>query len=611
MDPFSLDSRRNLAEAFFALADAQPKIAVYEQAVNTPSDPDNRRTWQGQTYSAVKERVLTIVAYLRERGVTRGSRVAILSGTRPEWMEADLAIQALGAVTVSIYQSVTPADIGYILYDSEAQFVVAENQEQLDKLKVLLSGPTAIPASETRVATQAQIGLKAILTIESCDPHPLATWIADLPRPIEFNLPKEMGSITREDLAALVYTSGTTGPPKGVMQTHGNHLANVRQAFQSELVGMHSTLMLFLPLAHAFAKLMGYIGFLTPVLLRFPAIIDHRSSRPNPDSVTRDIREGSAHVVPIVPRLLEKMEGGIRARALGSGLMAKLVSSSISCSRDSFTYTLTAPIRKAIRKKLFGPNFKYAVSGGAKLGTDTAKFFDHLQITILQGYGLTETSVATNVNRLTTNRIGTVGPVLAPDIQMKTTEEGEICFRGPNVAKGYLNRPEATAAAWDAEGWFHTGDLGSISADGFLSITGRKKELIVTSNGKKIAPEMIEQRIKATLPLISQILMYGEGRSFNVAIVTINFEVAKPWAAAKGITITKASTCPDLRAALEEHLARINKELSNFEAIHRVAILDEEFTIENGLLTPTFKAKRNAAYQRYAREIDALYSDKK
>ncbi len=610
MNPLSLDSRKNIAEAFFAIAEELPNNTVYEQSLLKPGNRSDARVWERKTYSEVKDRILTIANYLKSIGVVKGSRVAIMSGSRPEWMEADIAIQSLGAITVSIYQSVTTNDVGYILYDSEAQYVVAENQEQLDKITTLLSGPIEIPAAENRAATRAQIGLRQILTMEWCDPHPLAIWVGDLSKPADLSVPTEVEAISREDLAALVYTSGTTGPPKGVMQTHGNHLANVRQAFQSGLFTLNFSIMLFLPLAHAFGKLMGYIGFLTPTVIKFPAVIDPRSSKASPESISRDIREANAHIVPIVPRLLEKMEGGIKARAMLGGIMGSLVSKAIAAPKKTMAYMLTGFIRRKIRRKLFGKKFKCAVSGGAKLGVDTAKFFDHLGITVLQGYGLTETVVATNVNRIATNRIGSVGPILGPDIEMKTTPDGEICFRGPNVAIGYLNRPEATAAAWDADGWFHTGDLGSISEDGFLSITGRKKELIVTSNGKKIAPEMIEQRIKATCPLISQFLMYGEGRSFNVALVTINFEAAKPWAQAQGIEIIKASATPRLQAALERHLDEMNKELSNFEAIHRVLILDEEFTVENGLLTPTFKAKRNAVYKQYAQEIDKLYAGK-
>lgn len=608
MNPLSLDSRNNLAEAFFAIADELPNSTVYEQAYAQAGDV---RIWSGRSFAEVKQRILTISSYLQSNGVKPGSRVAIISGSRPEWMEADIAIQSLGAVTVSIYQSVTTSDVGYILFDSGAQYVVAENQEQLEKIKTLLSAPIEIPATENREASKAQLELSKVLTIEPCDPHPLATWIGDLPTPRNLAIPNQVGSISRSDLAALVYTSGTTGPPKGVMQTHGNHLANVRQAFQSELFTLYYSIMLFLPLAHAFGKLMGYIGFLTPTIIKFPAIVDPKSSKASAESISRDIREANTQIVPIVPRLLEKMESGIRAKAIAGGVMGFFVSKAMNSPKSSLGYILTGFIRNKIKRKLFGSKFKYAVSGGAKLGVDTAKFFDHIGICVLQGYGLTETVVATNVNRMATNRIGSVGPVLGPDIEMKTTEEGEICFRGPNVAIGYLNRPEATAAAWDNEGWFHTGDLGAISADGFLSITGRKKELIVTSNGKKIAPEIIEQRIKATCPLVSQFIMYGEGRSFNVALVTINFEAAKPWAKTQGFEIVKASETPQLLNTLEKHLAEMNKELSNFEAIHRILILDEEFSIENGLLTPTFKAKRNAVYKRYAKEIDELYVEKR
>jgi long-chain acyl-CoA synthetase len=609
MNPLTLDSRSSIAEAFFTTAEANPGGIVFEQAVQEANNPDDVRTWRKSTFAEVRGRVLSLANFLRSKGVSRGVRVAIISNSRPEWMEADLAVQSLGGVSVSIYQSVTTQDVGYILYDSEAQYVVVENQEQLEKLKTLLTGPIEIPATENRNATRAQIGLRQIVTIERCDPHPLATWLQEIPQLVDVPVPTEINGITREELAALVYTSGTTGPPKGVMQTHGNHLSNVRQAFQSGLFTAEYSIMLFLPLAHAFGKLMGYIGFLTDTVVKFPAIADQRSSKANPESIGRDIRESNCEVVPIVPRLLEKMEGGIKAKAMSGGLGGFLLSKAIGENRDSLGFKLTGFIRRKVKRKLFGAKFKYAVSGGAKLGVDTAKFFDRIGILVLQGYGLTETVVATNVNRPNSNRIGTVGPILGEGIQVQIAPDGEICFRGPNVAKGYLNRPEATAAAWDSEGWFHTGDLGSLSDDGFLSITGRKKELIVTSNGKKIAPEIIEQKIKAGCPLMSQFLMYGEARSYNVALVTINFEAAKPWAAKAGITISRPSESEPLRTAILEHVENVNKTLSNFEAVHKIVILDEDFSIENGLLTPTFKAKRNAVYKRYAEAIENLYRE--
>jgi len=600
MNPLTLDSRASLAEAFFAISTALPESTVYEYSSPTSGEKNSARIWKAKKYSEVRLQVLKIAAYLRSIGVTRGTRVAILSSTRPEWMEADLAIQSLGAVTVAIYQSVTTSDVGYILFDSKAQFVFAENQEQVEKLLILISAPVAIPAFEEHAARNAQILLNAIITFERSDKNSLVNFIGDIPSPTNLESSvTDFQDISRQDLAALVYTSGTTGPPKGVMQTHGNHLSNVRQAYQSGLFSDNTSIMLFLPLAHSFAKLMGYIGFLTTATVKFPAITNTQSSKLSPESISRDIREGSASLVPIVPRLLEKMESGISAKALAGGVMGMLVAKTISAREGSLTHLLLAPIRNKIKNTLFGPNFICAVSGGAKLSIDTAKFFERLQITVLQGYGLTETVVATNVNRIASNRIGTVGPALAADIEIKINDAGEILFRGPNISPGYLNRPSATAAAWDAEGWFHTGDLGALSADGFLSITGRKKELIVTSNGKKIAPEIIEQRIKANCALISQIIMYGEGRSYNVALITVNLEVAAKVAAKRNV-----------KQDIEEHIKRVNKELSNFEAIHSIHIVDEEFSIENGLLTPTFKAKRNAVYARYAEEITALYDAK-
>jgi len=616
-----LDTIPNIPAAFFEIATKCPDRPVYSQAIATPS---GERVWRESTYRAVCERVVKLGAFLQESGVQPGDKVAIISNTRPEWLEADLAILSIGGVVVSVYQSLTAHDIGYILFDSGATVVIAENQEQVHKVLALLAEPCPIPAHEDRPASEVRTSVRLIVAMEAVAPNPIIVgWEGILARGAEASEPPSaVFTIERNALATIVYTSGTTGPPKGVMQTHGNHLSNIRQVFQAELFKEDYALFLFLPLAHSFAKLIGYIGFLTPATLRFPAVVDRSSSRADPGSISRDIREGGADVLAVVPRLLEKMEEGVMNRTL-AGAMGRLLGQAIAAAQAVYrltherravplltrlVYVVTTPLRRKVRRALFGEQFRYAISGGAKLPMETAEFFAALGAEVLEGYGLTETCVATNVNRLGRAKIGTVGPVVAKDVEVRIGPDGEISYRGPNVTQGYYNRPTATRAAWDNEGWFHTGDLGSLDHDGFLSIVGRKKELIVTAGGKKIPPEGIEQKLKASR-FISQAVLMGEGKPYCVALVTLNPPEVRAHFAALGVMLgDDLHTDKRVNDLVWTDVSAVNATLASFESVKRILIVPEEMTVENGLLTPTFKVKRRAVSNRYYAELEALYS---
>lgn len=272
-------------------------------------------------------------------------------------------------------------------------------------------------------------------------------------------------------------------------------------------------------------------------------------------------------------------------------------------------YTATGFLRAKVKKLLFGRCFAYAVSGGAKLQPAVNEFFDALEIEVLEGYGLTETCVATNVNRSGHKKIGSVGPVLSADVEIKITQEGEICFRGPNVARGYFQRATATSQAWDESGWFHTGDLGRVDAEGFLFIEGRKKELIVTAGGKKVAPEAIENKIKE-FPLVSQALLFGDEKPYCVALVSVDHEAVHKWTELGKLPDADSEASADaLFTVIWKHVQEINQHLASFESIKRIAIVGEEWTLENGLLTPTMKVKRKEVVKRYREQIEALYQN--
>jgi len=617
------DLYASLPQAFFDLASRKPEAIAYSQPLIDKQDSGRRRRRREVTFREVKERVQKIAAYLKDHGFQRGEKAAIISSTRPEWMEADLAVLSAGGIVVSLYPTLVSDEIGYLLYDSDARFVFAENEEQLAKLFELMSRECLIPAVENRPATSVELKFTKIITFEKTKPHALVASLDEVlyERPAE--LPQALYSLSLDDVANIVYTSGTTGPPKGVLQTHGNHLANIRQARQAGMCRPDSALALFLPLAHSFAKLMGYAGFTSGVRLEFPAVADRSSSRPVLESIMRDLREGKAEIVPLVPRILEKMREAVIKRSRERGLGNFILRLTLWAARKRYkalkkrepvsltvgaAFWLTRYWRREIKANLFGRRFRYAISGGAKLAAHVQEFFIALGIEVLEGYGSTETCVATNVNRSGAIKIGTVGPVLAPDIEMKIAPDGEILFRGPNVAVGYHNRPQAGKEAWDKEGWFHSGDLGAVDSEGYLTITGRKKELIITAGGKKVAPENIEQRLVCS-DLISQAMLVGEGRPYCVALVTLRKAALKTWAEMHAENITgDFNQNKALVNAVWQEVQRVNKHLSSYEGVKKILILPEEFSIENGMLTPTLKVRRQEVLKRYGSLINALYS---
>lgn len=618
--PYDLSSFDTIPQAFLTLARRSPKAIVYGQAIVEENDlaSNTPRKRFFASYQDVQRNIKKIALYLRSLGLEKGTKVAILSGTRAEWMEADIAILMLGGISVSVYQSLPTENIGYILFDSESEVVFAENQQQVDKLLELTKTPFPMPGHEDREATLSQITLKKIIAFETVKSHPLVEQYGNILQQAARKEELEMPSISSSDLAALVYTSGTTGPPKGVMQTHGNHLANVRQGIESGIINDSSIICLFLPLAHSFAKLMGYIGFLTPVELRFPAVWDRQTSAFNAESTSKDVRESGATIFPVVPRILEKMLERVlsasRERSLKGGLLSLTVKNAEAFSSNSSSglfercaHCATKRIRDKLKNQLFGHSFEFCISGGAKLPTDVALFFNNLDIEILEGYGLTETCVATNVCRPGKNKVGTVGPVMGNDIEMVIAEDGEILFRGPNVSLGYYHRKTATRESWDSDGWFHTGDLGHIDSSGNLSVSGRKKEIIITSGGKNIAPHDIEEKIKSSI-LVSQTVLIGDGRKFCVALLSLNLEAAKHWAEENNLNdVEDLHTNEKIRSEILSHLDEINKQLPSHETIKAFHIVPEDFSIENGLMTPTYKIKRNAVVEAYKEDIDKLY----
>jgi long-chain acyl-CoA synthetase len=541
-------------------------------------------------------------------------------------MLADMACQTLGAIAVSVYQSLTAIETGFILADSGAEVVFIENEEQAEKISWLLANSCPIPAREAAPQTEVKLRLSTVISFEKIDSLENSEFIGDVLRDpsLPVTPPRIPASLSRLSVASYVYTSGTTGPPKGVIQTHGNHLANIEQAAHSGVFSNHGSLFLYLPLAHSFARLIYYIGFISTPSLALPAVVDRRSSKLDLSSIARDIREAGATVVPSVPRLFEKMASVLKGRAKGRSISARILALCLKNSAfvqsrrerglslgilNEVVFRAMVGIRAKISAQLFGAHFSHAISGGAKLDPEVNRFFEGLGIVICEGYGLTETCVATHVNLPARRRIGSVGPAFEGVEVHLAPNDNEIWLRGPNVTQGYLNRPLATRDSWTEDGWFKTGDVGRIDDDGFLFITDRKKEIIVTAGGKKIAPSAIEGRFKA-FPFISHAFLHGEGRPFCVLLVTLNEQELFAELGANGYSPRNdlsPEEDPVVRKLIDSSVESVNRALPSFEQIKNHAIINGDFTIENGLLTPTLKMKRKVISERFSKDIDNLY----
>ena len=626
MDYTNIIDANNLADAFWQRAHKYPSDLLYCSAL--ASSPSATRIWRNETYSTAAAKISKLAHYLQSKGVQPGTAVAIMSNTRPEWMLVDMAIQSLGGIAVSIYQSLTAIEAGFIIFDSKASIIFIENEEQAQKIAWLQSNPCPIPERENILASVEKVKISEVIAFENISSLANVDIVRDIfDSPNYPNTPPEIPSnISRDSIASYVYTSGTTGAPKGVVQTHGNHLSNVHQAAESGVFAGNGSLFLYLPLAHSFARLVYYVGFLTQTSLVLPAITDHYSSKLDLASTARDIREGSASVVPSVPRLFEKMASVLKSRAAGRGISNYILRLGLWNAKrmmeyrdrrtpasifDRVLFQGLGTVRAKVREQLFGANFQHAISGGARLDPEVNRFFESLEILICEGYGLTETCVATHVNLPNARKIGSVGPAFK-GVEVKiSVDDNEIFLRGPNITKGYLNRPLATREAWTKDGWFKTGDVGRVDESGFLHITDRKKELVITAGGKKIPPSMIEGIFKR-VPFISQAFLFGEGRPYCVMLFTLNEVELRALLKSTGIDITAGQSLSKIswvKDKVDAAVGEANSQLASYESVKRYAILDEDFSVENGLLTPTLKMKRKVITEKFADVINSLYHE--
>jgi long-chain acyl-CoA synthetase len=544
------------------------------------------------------ERIRDLSLGLTAVGLRAGERVAIVAESRPEWLIADLAILTAGGVTVPVYPTLAAAQTRYILHDAGVRFAFGSSAAQAGKIQQVRHDLPTVEAVIVMEAAGVATG-GSVLTFDELAERGHARLVAEWGAAKEYR--ERARAIRPDDLATLIYTSGTTGEPKGVMLTHGNLAANLRSCLDAFPVTSDDIGLTFLPLSHAFERMVVYIYLAAGMTVVFAEAIE---------TVARDIPAARPTVMTAVPRLLEKLHARILEKgASGSLVKRSLFRWALATGRHGLLGGLADRLVLAKIRGALGGRLQSFVSGSAPLSKEVAQFFETLGVRVLEGYGLTETAPVLTVNPPLAPRIGTVGKPV-PGVELKIAEDGEILARGPNVMAGYYNKPQATAAAMEG-GWFHTGDIGQIDADGYLSITDRKKDLLVTSGGKKIAPQPIEGRLKAN-PLVGEAVLIGDRRKFPAVLIVPEFAVlerrlrdlGRP-AASRDELASRA----DVVALYQELVDALNQDLSQFERIKRVAILPREFTVESGELTPTLKVKRKVVEERYKDTIATLYKD--
>jgi len=570
--------------------------------------------WITERWVDVGKRARRIACGLLAKGLTAETRCAILSKNRPDWVTIDMGILCAGGVTTAIYPSTSGEECCYILNDSESTFLFIESLEQLDKLN---SNPTETPKLKTVIVMDSlDQPQQAENSLEILDLYELEqtgkSWDEAHPQAYD----EASTSVSPESLASIIYTSGTTGPPKGVLLTHDNWV------FESEAIDRLALMQpidkhyLFLPLAHSFAKVLE-VAF---IRLGTPTFIDSDS-----DHLATNLKATQPTLMGAVPRLFEKAYNQVVHQAKNSGgasygVFKWAVKIGVQCSRlkrkgKEPKGVLAAEMRIADRlvfakfREAFGGNIKYFISGGAPLSVNIAEFYHAAGILILEGYGLTESSAASFVNTPDNYRFGTVGsPVLGLEVKIK--DDGEIILKGRGVMRGYHKLPEATSKAIDKDGWLHTGDIGKLE-DGFLSITDRKKEIIVNSGGKNISPLNVETLIKSKCELISDVVVYGDRQPYLIALVTIDEGVAHRWAEAndqKPQSYEELTASPDLKETVWKEISTANASLAPHECVRKIAILAREFTQENSELTPTLKVKRKTIFEHNQELISDLYA---
>jgi long-chain acyl-CoA synthetase len=597
----------NLADVVFERAEREPDAVAIRR-----KDATAGGAWRDVTTAEFRTDVAALAKGLIAAGIGAGDRVALLSRTRYEWTVADYAIWSAGAVTVPIYETSSAEQVEWILGDSGARALIVETPAHLQANSEVLS---RLP------------GVERIWLIEGPDAEGQAAQLdslaADGAGVSDEELAGRRASRQAADLATIIYTSGTTGRPKGCELSQLNLLADVRNAIGG-LPGIFAqpgrSALLFLPLAHSFARIIQIGCLESGTVLGYTADVAH---------LVEDLGTFQPTFILAVPRVFEKVYNGAEQQAAASGAKSRIfkaaAQSAVACSRTLDQAGRPVPGQQNLRlraehalydrlvyaklRAATGGRVQYAVSGGAALGERLGHFFRGVGITVLEGYGLTETSPVISVNRPDHNKIGTVGPPI-PSVTVRIADDGEILASGPNVFAGYWHNEAATKEMVDPDGWLHTGDLGELDEDGYLRVTGRKKDIIVTAGGKNVAPAVLEDRLRAH-PLVSQCMVVGDGRPFIACLVTLDEEALGPWQARHpnlaGASLAELAQAPELLAEIQSAVDEANKAVSRAESIRKFTVLPVDFTEQNGYLTPSLKVRRGVVAKDFAADIDALY----
>jgi long-chain acyl-CoA synthetase len=593
--------------------DVRTVCDLFYRAVDTYRKPEHLKyrrdgVWRAVSSEDLRAAVEEISMGLGALAVGSGDKVAILSENRPEWAFADLATLCTGAADATIYPTLTAAQVLYILDDSESKVVFVSNAVQAAKV------------------AEVRARLPRLQHVVCFDPGPIPDMISldglrekgreGLAADREA-VRRQAATVTADDLATLIYTSGTTGDPKGVMLTHGNLLHNVLAAQKVfPMVNHEWTALSFLPLCHSFERTAGH-----NFMLHAGVTIAYAESV---EKVPENMQEVRPSIMCSVPRLYEKMYARVNEKvASDPPLRQRIFRWAIGVGRRVFAHTVARTEPGALLKLQFaladnlvfskikartGGRLRLFISGGAPLAREIAEFFGAAGMLVCEGYGLTETSPVITCNYPGRVKPGTVGLPLE-HVEVRIAVDGEILTRGPHVMKGYYRKPEATAEAIDQGGWFHTGDIGFVDADGCLVITDRKKDIIVTSGGKNIAPQPIENRLK-TNKFFAEVVMIGNKRNFPAALVVPNFEALEAWARQGGMAVGGREELvrrPEVLAHYRGLVDAMTTDLAQFEKIKKIALLTKEFTQESGELTPTLKVKRRVVEERFKPMIDAMY----
>ena len=601
---------------------------IRDRIAQSPSKTALRTKRDGKTYTDIKwselaKRIDAIGAGLLTAvdGLADDAHIAILGNTSEDWIACDFACLCLGLRSVPVYATLLPDETGYLHVDTQCVISIVEDKAQLDKVRELRGGFTFF--EQDSPAEQVVIRHIVVMNPKGIEPDDDWESLADLEArgreqlaATEAERKRRSDAVKRDQTATYTYTSGTTGPPKAVIQTHGNHMSMVENI---EATGMFDDsireggLFLFLPLAHSFGRLIELAApyYDAPIVIStIPTLGD-------------DLKAARPGFIPAAPRVYEKMKSKIELTVSGaSPVKQKLFHFAVDSGRATIPFRskgkplpLLVQLRYNLADKLVLSKLRAALgmdragtllSGSAPLSVEVHEFFLALGLNLLEAYGLTETCPGLTGNRSDRFKLGTVGPAL-PGVEIKIADDGEILAKGPNITRGYLNRPEATEAAFDEDGWFHTGDLGTKDSEGFVKITGRKKELMKTSGGKYIAPAKLEGRLKL-LPIIQEAVTIADTRNYVTALLAIDPEELGEWAKQTGNQADPQSDA--VRKAIQAHVDEVNDGLAQYETVKYFTVVPP-MTVEGGLLTASLKVKRKVVYERYAAEIDSMYTNKK